>query len=136
MQFVAIVVALGVTALALVVTVDAVARMVRVIRTGGPEPGRRGNRAGRWRQMFREIVGHTKMAKRPEVAAAHWFVMVGFLYLFFTLVTAYGQLFDARFHLPLIGHWFVFEWVTELIAWATLLGIVTLTVIRQVSHPR
>ena len=38
--------------------------------------------------------------------------------------TAFGQLFDAHFALPLIGHWFVFEWVTELFTWAMLVAIV------------
>ncbi|RIQ35940.1 (Fe-S)-binding protein [Jiangella rhizosphaerae] len=136
MQYVAVVAALGVTVLALVVFTDAVMRMVRVIRLGGPAPGRRLNPSGRTRTLVREFLGHTKMAKRPVVAAAHWFVMIGFFALFFTLVTAYGQLFDAYFALPLIGHWIPFEWFTEAIAWLTLIGIVVLTAIRQRSHPR
>lgn len=136
MQFVAIVVALGVTVLSLVVLTDAIMRMVRVIRLGGPAPGRKLNPSARTRTLVREFLGHTKMAKRPVVAVAHWFVMVGFFALFFTLVTAYGQLFDARYALPLIGHWIPFEWATEAIAWATLLGIGLLTVVRQRSHPR
>ncbi|TDC53784.1 (Fe-S)-binding protein [Jiangella ureilytica] len=136
MQYVAVVAALGVTVLALVVFTDAVVRMLRVVRLGGPAPGRRENPWGRTRTLVREFLGHTKMAKRPVVAVAHWFVMVGFFALFFTLVTAYGQLFDAYFALPLIGHWVPFEWFTELIAWTTLLGIVVLTVVRQREHPR
>ncbi|WP_053204893.1 (Fe-S)-binding protein [Jiangella muralis] len=136
MQYVAVVVALGVTTLSLVVLTDAIKRMVRVIRLGGPAPGRKLNPSARTRTLVREFLGHTKMAKRPVVAAAHWFVMVGFFALFFTLVTAYGQLFDAWYALPLIGHWIPFEWATEAIAWATLLGIGVLTVVRQRSHPR
>lgn len=136
MQYVAVVVALGVTVLALVVFADAVVRLVRVIRLGGPAPGRTVNPWGRSRTLVREFLGHTKMLRRPVVAVAHWLVMVGFFALFFTLVTAYGQLFDAHFALPLIGHWIPFEWFTEAIAWSTLAGILTLVVVRQVSHPR
>ncbi|TDE08225.1 (Fe-S)-binding protein [Jiangella asiatica] len=136
MQYVAIVVALGVTVLTLVVLTDAAVRMVRVIRLGQPAPGRKNDPGSRTRTLVREFLGHTRMAKRPVVAAAHWFVMIGFFALFFTLVTAYGQLFDAYWALPLIGHWAPFEWFTEAIAWLTLAGIATLTVIRQLSHPR
>src|SRR3954451_19764416 len=60
--------------------------------------------------------------------------MVAFGALFFTLVTAYGQLFDPRFALPVIGHWVVYEWASELIAWAGLFGIVYLITVRQRSR--
>ncbi len=136
MQYVAIVVALGVTALALTVFADAVVRMVRVIRLGQPAPGRTDEPGRRTATLLREFLGHERMLKRPVVAVAHWFVMVGFGALVFTLLTAYGQLFDAHYALPLIGHWIPFEWFTEAIAWLTLIGIVVLTVIRQASHPR
>ncbi|WP_026877778.1 (Fe-S)-binding protein [Jiangella gansuensis] len=136
MQYVAIVVALGVTLLSLVVLADAAVRMLRVIQLGQPAPGRLTDPRARFVTLVREFLGHTRMAKRPVVAVAHWFVMVGFGALFFTLVTAYGQLFDAYWALPVIGHWVPFEWFTEAIAWLTLAGIVTLTVTRQRQHPR
>lgn len=136
MQYVAIVVSLGITVLALAVFADAVVRMVRVIRLGQPDGSRRDRPGTRWATLFREFLGHERMLKRPVVAVAHWFVMVGFGALVFTLITAYGQLFDARYALPLIGHWLPFEWFTEAIAWLTLAGIVVLTLIRQRSHPR
>lgn len=136
MQYVAIVAALGVTVFALTVFSDAVVRIVRFIRIGGPAPGRKDNPRSRTKTLIREFLGHTRMARRPVVAIAHWPVMVGFFALFFTLVTAYGQLFDAEFALPLIGHWVPFEWGTEALSWLTLLGILVLTVVRQKSHPR
>ena len=34
-------------------------------------------------------------------------------------MTAFGQLFDPHFALPLIGHFFLYEWVVEVF---TLLG--------------
>lgn len=136
MQYVAIVVSLGVTVLALTVFTDAVVRMVRVIRLGQPDGSRRNDPGARTATLVREFLGHNRMLKRPVVAVAHWFVMIGFGALVFTLITAYGQLFDAEYALPLIGHWIPFEWFTEAIAWLTLAGIVVLTVIRQLSHPR
>ncbi len=77
-----------------------------------------------------ETLGHTRMLQWTTVGAAHWFVFVAFGALFFTLLTAYGQLFDPRFALPVIGHWIVYEWASELIAWAGLLGILTLIAVR------
>ena len=76
--------------------------------------------------MLTETLGHTRMLHRPVVGAAHWFVFVAFGALFLTLITAYGQLFDPRFVLPVIGHWLVYEWAAELIAWAGLVAIVYL----------
>ena len=76
------------------------------------------------------------MSRLPVVAAAHWFVMVSFGLLFLTLVTAFGQLFSPSWALPLIGHFFLLEWVIEAIAWLSLVGILTLIAIRQKNHPR
>ncbi|NED98759.1 (Fe-S)-binding protein [Phytoactinopolyspora halotolerans] len=136
MQYVAVAVSLGVTALALIVLTDAIVRMVRTIRLGQPAPGRTDHPVQRTKTLIREFLGHNRMLKRPVVAVAHWFVMIGFFLLFATLVTAYGQLFDAEYVLPLIGDWRPFEWFIETIAWLTLAGIGTLILIRQRSHPR
>jgi hypothetical protein len=51
-----------------------------------------------------------------------------------TLVTAYGQLLDPAFALPIIGHFVGYEFFVELIAWLTGIGIVTLIGIRQVTR--
>ena len=82
----------------------------------------------------REIFGHTKMLNFTVVGFAHWFVMVGFFALFGTLITAYGQLINPRFALPFIGHFWVYEYITELVAWSTGIGIVALIGIRQVTR--
>ena len=64
------------------------------------------------------------MPGRTAVGIGHWFIFVGFGLLFATLVNAYGQLFDPHFILPIIGHFFLFEWITEIFAWAMLAAIV------------
>jgi Fe-S oxidoreductase len=69
------------------------------------------------------------------VGVGHWFVFIGFGLLFLTLVTAFGQLFDAHFALPVIGHWFVFEWVSEFFTVAMLVAIVAFIGYRA-SRPR
>ena len=129
-------------AVASLVTLAAVALFVRTIvgfvakfRLG--QPASRSDEPGtRTLTLLREFLGHTRMARKPLVAVAHWGVMLGFLVLTTTLATAYGQLFDPYFTLPLIGHWPPFIWLAEFFGWFTILGIIALIVVRQRSHPR
>ncbi len=134
MQIVAIVVSLAFAAVGTTLFVRAIAAMLAVVRTGTPL-SRTDNPAGRSVTLLKESLGHTRMLQWTWVGAAHWFVMVGFGLLFLTLVTAFGQLFDPHFALPLIGHFFLFEWATELFAWVMLAAIVGLFAYR-VTRPK
>jgi Fe-S oxidoreductase len=62
--------------------------------------------------------------------------MIGFGALFGTLVTAYGQVINPNFALPLIGHFVGYELFAEVIAALTGVSIVTLIGIRQVTRFR
>ncbi|GAA4868130.1 (Fe-S)-binding protein [Serinicoccus chungangensis] len=135
LQVLAIVVAGLVTLAAVALFVRTLAAFVDRFRLGQPEtrtdaPGLRTS------TLLREVLGHTRMARKPWVAVAHWVVMVSFGLLFLTLVTAYGQLVDPHFVLPLIGHFWPYEWLTELFGWGAVVGIVVLVVVRQREHPR
>lgn len=136
MQTAAVVVALAVSVVGVALFARAVATIVGVVRLGGPTLGRSDRPAERWRNVLAETLGHTRMLQWTRVGIAHWFVFVAFGALFFTLVTAYGQLFDPEFALPLIGHWLVYEWLSEAIAWLGLLGIVVLMVTRARQRGR
>ncbi|MDN5779800.1 MAG: (Fe-S)-binding protein, partial [Humibacillus sp.] len=135
LQIVAAVVCLGVTAVAIALLVKTVVGMVATFRLGQPD-NRGDDKGARTRTLVREFLGHTRMSRIPVVAVAHWFTMVSFGVLFFTLLNAFGQLFKPDFTLPLIGHFPPFEWVTEFFAWAGLVGILVLIGIRQKNHPR
>jgi len=111
----------------------AVASIVAVVRLGKPAPGRGDHRGQRWRHMLAETLGHTRMLQWTKVGIAHWFVFIAFGALFFTLITAYGQLFDPRFALPIIGHWPPYEWASEIIAWAGLISIGFLIIVRLLT---
>ena len=124
MQPLAIVVSLVITVVAVALFAKAIARMVAVIKTGQPAVGRSDHKAARWFTMLKETLAHTRMLQWTAVGVGHWFVFVGFGLLFATLVNAYGQLFDPHFILPVIGHFFLFEWITEFFAWAMLAAIV------------
>ena len=126
----------GITVVALVLITVRARKLIGIYKKGAADPTRGENKGQRLRMALREIFGHTKMFNFTVVGFAHWFVMVGFVVLFGTLVTAYGQLINPRFALPIIGHFWVYEYITELIAWATGIGIVTLIGIRQVTRLR
>jgi Fe-S oxidoreductase len=84
--------------------------------------------------MLKEVLGHTKMLNFTGTGIAHWFVMIGFGALFGTLVTAYGQVVNPDFALPIIGHFVGYELFAEVIAALTGVGIVTLIGIRQATR--
>ena len=114
----------------------AVRTIIGVVKLGRPIPGRRDQPGQRWKHLLAETLGHTRMLQWNTIGAAHWFVFVAFGALFFTLLTAYGQLFDPRFALPVIGHWVPYEAASELIAWAGLGSILYLITVRVLSPNR
>ena len=124
----------GITAVALGLLGISVRRLLAIYRSGQPDPTRKENRGARLVNMFREILGHTKMLNFTAQGVAHWFVMIGFVSLLGTLLTAYGQVLDPYFTLPVIGHFYPYEYFTEVIAWATGIGIVILIGIRQYTR--
>ncbi|MEP6632153.1 MAG: heterodisulfide reductase-related iron-sulfur binding cluster [Lapillicoccus sp.] len=135
LQIVALVVCVAVTLSAIALFTQTVNRFVATFRLG--QPTNRTDRPGaRTVTLVREFLGHTRMSRLPVVAVAHWFTMVSFGVLFLTLVTAFGQLVDPGFQLPLIGHWPPYEWLTDLFAVGGFVGIVVLMVIRQLRKPR
>ena len=132
MVWIAVVLALAVSVVGVALFARAARTIVSVVALGEPA-GRRNQPGRRWRNMLTETLGHTRMLQWTAVGVAHWFVFIAFGALFFTLITAYGQLFDPRFALPLIGHWLVYEWASELIAWAGLISILGLIGVRLVA---
>ena len=125
-----------ITVFALALLAYRVPQLVAIYRKGQPDPTRSGDRGARLKNMFKEVLGHTKMLNFTATGIAHWFVMIGFGALFGTLITAYGQVLNPGFALPVIGHWVVYELFAEFIALATGVGIVTLIGIRQVTRFR
>jgi Fe-S oxidoreductase len=108
--------------------------MYRRIKAGQPDPTRSNEKGKRLALMTREVLGHTKMLNFTGSGIAHWFVMIGFVALFGTLVTAYGQVIDPSFLLPVIGKWDPYVYFVLGIAWLTGVSIVTLIGIRQVTR--
>jgi len=136
MQIFAIVVSFALTVAAVALLVPAVRRMLGVIRSGQPAPGRTGNPGGRAATMLKETFLHTRMLQWHWVGIMHWFVYAAFLFLSTAVLAAYFQLFKPDFAWPLIGHWYPYEWFSEIIGLLSTVGIVYLIVYRQKHHPR
>ena len=125
-----------ITAFALIFLTVRVRQLVALYKKQQPDPTRSNNQSARFSNMLKEVLGHTKMLNFTATGIAHWFVMIGFGALFGTLITAYGQVINPDFALPIIGHFVGYELFAELIAALTGIGIVTLIGIRQVTRFR
>ncbi|MGL5811282.1 MAG: heterodisulfide reductase-related iron-sulfur binding cluster [Nocardioides sp.] len=128
-QTVALIVSLAFTVVGMTLFARMAGHIVSVVRAGRPIT-RTDRPAARLRTTLRETLLHTRMLQWTAVGVAHWLIMIGFGLLFLTLVTAYGQLLDPHFALPLIGHSPPFEWATEALAWAMVLTIVPFMIYR------
>jgi len=106
-------------------------QLFKKISAGQGDPSRFNNKDKRLKNMLVEVLSHTKMLNFTATGIAHWFVMIGFGALLGTLITAYGQLLNPEWSLPLIGHFVGYEFLAESIAALTGVSIVTLIGIRQ-----
>ena len=120
-----------VTLLALLAFGRGIAHIWRQINQGQPDPGRLRPVGKRLWSMISTILTHREFKHRPWVKVAHWLVMISFPLLFLTLVAGYGQLRDQMYALPLLGHFAPWEWLTEVLAWGGLLGIIYLMTVRK-----
>ncbi len=134
MQIFAIVVSLSIAVVGTALFVRAIRSIIAVMKVGTPA-SRSDNPTSRTITLLKESLGHTRMLQWHWVGAGHWFIFVGFGLLFFTLLTAFGQLFDPHFQLPIIGHFFLWEWVTEFFTVVMVLAILAFIGYR-VTRPR
>jgi len=136
MKFALAVISYLITAFALIFLTVRVRQLIALYKKQQPDPTRSNNKSARFSNMLKEVLGHTKMLNFTATGIAHWFVMIGFGALFGTLITAYGQVINPDFALPIIGHFVGYELFAELIAALTGIGIVTLIGVRQVTQLR
>jgi Fe-S oxidoreductase len=108
--------------------------LYKKISFGQSDPSRFNNKTLRLKNMLVEVLSHTKMLNFTVTGIAHWFVMIGFGGLLGTLITAYAQLTNPAWHLPIIGQFVGYEFFVEFIAAATGVGIVALIGIRQFTR--
>ncbi|GAA2708288.1 MULTISPECIES: (Fe-S)-binding protein [Streptomyces] len=137
MQLAAIIVSLALMAVGIALFGRALLQIYRHMRLGQPVPAgtRTDEPVQRTVTVVKEFLGHTRMNKWGVVGVAHWFVAVGFFSLLLTIVNAIGQLFKADWLLPIIGDWTPYNVFVEFLGTMTVLGILTLIVIRQLNRP-
>ncbi|MFH8608719.1 (Fe-S)-binding protein [Streptomyces sp. NPDC018029] len=137
MQLAAIIVSLVLIAVGVALFGRAIVQIYKFVRLGQPVPAglRTDNPVQRTLTVVKEFLGHTRMNRWGIVGFAHWFVAVGFFSLLLTIVNAFGQLFQADWILPIIGDWAPYNVFVEFIGTMTVLGILTLIVIRQLNKP-
>jgi Fe-S oxidoreductase len=109
----------------------------RLVRAGKPAPERLHRdlpeKAG---AEVTEVAGQRKLLKWTVPGLAHFFTMWGFTILLFTVVEAYGDLFDPTFHIPGIGTSPVLGFIEDFFATAVLVALCVFAVIRLVNAPK
>ncbi|WP_296183034.1 (Fe-S)-binding protein [uncultured Corynebacterium sp.] len=98
--------------------------LFKFIRSGGSTQLKRTDSLGKrlWR-VIAEVFGHSHFKGKPLVNAAHWLVMVGFLFGILVWFEAYIQTFAPDKGWPWLSHWPVYHFVEENLGIATVLGI-------------
>jgi len=110
--------------------------LTRLVAVGKPAPERF---QGAWSRVWAEVtevLGQRKLLKRPVPGLAHFFTFWGFLVLLTTILEAYGELFDDRFALPLVGHNALLGFLQDLTAVAVALSLLAFAAIRLRESPK
>lgn len=113
-----------------VLFIRAARRLYLFIAAGQPAPGRTNRPVRRGVQVLKEVFFHTELMRRPAIAVAHWFVMVGFLIGSLVWFEAYIQTFNPAGGWPLLSQWSLYHFAEEVLAIGTVLGIGFLFAIR------
>jgi Fe-S oxidoreductase len=129
------IVGLGVSAICFAIAGHRFYWLSRLIRSGQPAPRRWQGFKKVGEAEVAEVAGQSKILRWTVPGLAHFFTMWGFTVLMFTIIEAYGSLFQRSFHIPLIGtdNWLGF--VEDFFATAVLVSLVVFTIIRIKNAP-
>jgi len=131
-----IVLGLAVTALAFLIAGRRFYFLFRLVSAGRSDPARFRNVPTRIWAELSEVGGQKKLFKRTVPGLAHAFTFWGFTILLFTILEAYGDLFQKTFHVPLIGQTAVLGFIEDFFACAVLIALGVFAVIRLLNSPR
>jgi Fe-S oxidoreductase len=134
-----IIIGLVLTAVAAVLAGRRLWWLYRLGRTGQPAPERieavRTHPGRDAETQVTEVFGQRKLLKWSVPGVAHFLTFWGFIILILTIIEAYGDLFNATFAIPGIGHWAWVGFLEDLFAVGVLVGIVTFAIIRLRNSP-
>ncbi len=135
-MLVRLVVGLGMTAIVALLALRRVGWLFKLVRSGQPATGRTDDVGGRIWAELSEVFGQRRLLKWSIPGLAHFFTMWGFFILLTVYIEAYGFLFQANFHIPIIGRWDALGFLQDFFATAVFLGITTFAIIRLLRNPR
>ena len=85
--------------------------------------------------QIEEVLGQRKLLRWTIPGLAHFLAFWGFLVLGLTIIEAYGALFVADFHVPVIGTWSIVGFAEDLFGLLVFVAIVMFTAIRIKNNP-
>ena len=104
--------------------------LFRLMRSGQPDHNRTADLPARLRTQLSEVFGQRRLLKWSVPGVAHFLTFWGFVILLFTIVEAYGVLFDKDFAFWWFGHGRALGFLEDLFAVAVLVGIVSFSILR------
>ncbi len=131
-----LVVGMGMTLVVAALAARRVLWLFKLITSGKPAPGHTDEPGKRIWAEVSEVFGQRRLLKWSIPGLAHFFTMWGFFILLTVYIEAYGFLFQANFHIPLIGRWDALGFLQDFFALAVLTGIVTFAIIRLRTEPK
>ncbi|MDQ6838996.1 MAG: (Fe-S)-binding protein, partial [Actinomycetota bacterium] len=108
----------------------------RLVSTGRPAPGRMRHVPAQMKAEIMDVFAQRKLLRWRLPGVAHFFTFWGFIILLFTIIEAYGALFQRNFAIPLIGHSEVLAFLEDFFATAVLAALIAFTIIRIKHNPR
>ncbi|MGH3611195.1 MAG: heterodisulfide reductase-related iron-sulfur binding cluster [Pseudonocardia sp.] len=130
-----LVVGLAMTVIALGVSGRRAFWLYTLISSGQPAHDRTDGLSRRIRVQLVEVFGQRKLLTWSVPGLAHFFTFWAFVILITVYLEAYGALFDADFHIPLIGRWSVLGFLQDFIATAALISLAVFAVLRIQQSP-
>ncbi len=131
-----LVVGMGMTLVVAALAGRRVLWLFKLITAGKPAPGHTDEPGKRIWAEVSEVFGQRRLLKWSIPGLAHFFTMWGFFILLTVYIEAYGFLFQANFHIPIIGRWDALGFLQDFFATAVFLGITTFAIIRSTRSPR
>ncbi len=130
-----IAIGLAITAVGLAFAGRRLLWLYRLIRSGKADATRKLHPLPAARVETSEVLGQRKLLKKRVPGLAHAVTFWGFLILTFTIIEAFGDLFDKKFAIPFIGHTAVLGFIEDTFAVAVLVALVVFAVIRLRESP-
>jgi len=108
----------------------------KLVRAGQPDGRRFRNPLAQIQAEIVEVGAQRKLFKRLGPGLAHAFTFWGFTFLFFTIIEAYGDLFQRTFFVPFIGRGRALGFLEDFFAVAVLVALVVFAAIRIRTSPK